>query len=144
MLGILCMRGGRQIDCPEGQSARGFTFVEIVFVVSIILVLAGMAIALWMGVYGKKVFNIVAMTDVVNTARAVEAIADGRQFELTVSGPGLIPGLPAARISKGTTLFVRRLLEGNNYTLYIRGVHSSGSIVYYFQDGTLYADSEPL
>ncbi|MBI3784337.1 MAG: type II secretion system protein [Deltaproteobacteria bacterium] len=123
---------------------RGFTFIEIVVVVAMILVLGAIAFTFFMGVYSTRVLNTVAMTDVANVAKAMEAISDSAQFEMTVTGPGPVPSVPGARVSKGTTLFLRRLLQGRDYDVYIRGTYQGGSVTYYFQNGTLYADSEAL
>jgi len=129
---------------PRLAPSNGFTFVEIVVVVATILVLAGLAFTFWMGAYGSKVLNTVAMTDVANAGKALEAVPDSTQYELTVTGPGAIPGIPGASVSKGTTLFLRRSLQGGDYDVYVRGTHVGGSTTYYFQNGTLYADSEIL
>jgi prepilin-type N-terminal cleavage/methylation domain-containing protein len=129
----------------RGPSAgNGFSFVELVFVLSVIAILSGIALAFWLGVYRQRVFNTVALTDVANVARAVDGLPDPNVFSMTVTGPGPIPGVPGAQLSGGTTLFLRRSKEGESFSFYLRGSHSAGSVTYYFQDGTMFADSEPL
>lgn len=113
-------------------------------VMATLSVLAGLSVGLWMGTYAQKFFNAMTMSDVANTAKVMASIEDGSQFSMTVTGPGSVPGLPAIRVSGGITLFLRRTRQDNGYLTYVRGHHPRGSVVYYSENGTLYADDQRL
>jgi hypothetical protein len=116
----------------------------VTIVMATLAVLTGLAVGLWMGTYARRFFNAMTMSDVTNSAKVLSGVDDGRQFSMTVTGPGSVPGLPALRVSGGTTLFLRRTREGDGYQTYVRGHHENGSVIYYSENGVLYADDKRL
>jgi prepilin-type N-terminal cleavage/methylation domain-containing protein len=117
---------------------HGFTLIELLVVAGIVLVLAALALPAYQ-VFRQQSYDGTALSDVVNAGRALEGLDSNDAFSVTVTGPGPIPGLPGPQVSNGTTLFLRRLQQGNNYSSLVQGSHRSGTLTFYFQDGALSA-----
>lgn len=87
-------------------SPKGFTLVELVLVIVVIGVLAGMTIVSYSGVQSKA-YQAQAMSDANMVADRLEIIyADNRQYPLDVSGIGGIDTSPTTIIfyeSNGTS-----------------------------------------
>ena len=83
-----------------------------------------------------RLSNATALTDVTNAGAALQDLRANTNLEVTIVGPALLPGRMGARVSPGTTLFVKRSAEGHTY---VRGSHTNGSVVYYLVNGKVYA-----
>ncbi|MFI5365221.1 MAG: prepilin-type N-terminal cleavage/methylation domain-containing protein [Candidatus Binatia bacterium] len=117
---------------------HGFTLIELMVVAGIVLVLAALALPAY-HVFRQQSYDSTALSDVVNAGHALEGLDGNDTFSVTVTGPGPIPGLPGPQVSNGTTLFLRRLQQGNGYSSLVQGSHRSGTLTFYFQDGALSA-----
>jgi hypothetical protein len=87
----------------------------------------------------QRAFDEVVFNDVLSVLKALDKLEDGTVLDLTIRGPGTVPGLPGSFVSEGSTLHVRRSPKGETY---VRGAHDHGSLAYRFHDGSLYAAEE--
>jgi hypothetical protein len=87
----------------------------------------------------QRAFDEVAFNDVLGVLKALDRIEDGVVLDLTIRGPGAVPGLPGATVSAGSTLQVRSFGRGRTY---VRGANDQGSLTYRFYGGSLYASEE--
>lgn len=116
-------------------SVRGFSLVELATTVAVLAILAALAIPAYRQVK-RRAFDSAALSDTVNVGKAIDAMDSTTTFSRTVRGPGRVPNVPGAYVSRGTTLVVQRTRSRTGvYSTYVRGTHSKGVATFYYRDG---------
>lgn len=112
----------------------------VVRTVALVLVAAALAglLVLSRHVAAQRAFDTVAFGDVLSVLKALDEVDDGTFLDLTMRGPGPVPGLPGAFVSEGSTLHVHHRHDET----YVRGAHDRGSLIYRFDNGSLYASPD--
>jgi hypothetical protein len=125
--------GGSEVAAPEAQPRRRRT--GTLAVALLLPVLLAPLLGLAYRAHRQRGANIVVMADVVTTGQALQRLEGATVVDLTMAGPGVVPGLPRASVSAGSTLVVRRWSTGH---VYVRGSQDHGDATYYYRDGTLF------
>lgn len=122
-------------DVPPPPS---HVLVRSVSVVLVAVALLGLFV-LSRQVERQQSFDAVAFKDILSVLKGLDRLADGTTIDLTIRGPGAVPGVAGALVSEGTTLHVHRWRSGETF---VRGRNDHGSLTYRFLDGSLYASKK--
>ena len=128
---------------PEFAEFAPIELIELLLVLAVLAVLGELGVAA-SNVLRQRAYDAVALSDVLNVGKALEALDDDTTFSETIEGPASIPWLPGPRVSKGTTLNVQRTRQGKGFNTYVRGSHHDGSAAYYLENGSLSATDAKL
>jgi hypothetical protein len=126
---------------PQTEAAPPAPSHALIRALAIVLVTAALAglFVLSRHVWAQHAFDAVAFNDVLSVLKALDELDDGAVLDLTIRGPEVVPGLPGASVSEGSTLHVRYSRRGGRY---VRGSHDQGSLTYRFYNGSLYASEK--
>jgi hypothetical protein len=136
--GTPTVREPKASEKPDAPTAPSHVLIRTLSCVLIAAALAGL-LFLSRHVAQQRAFDAVAFNDVLSVLKALDELGDGAVLDLTIRGPGSVPGLRGASVSDGSTLYVRRGPGGETY---VRGSHDRGSLTYRFHAGSLYASEE--
>lgn len=117
---------------------RSHALIRALSIALIVAALAGLGMVSHR-VAARRAFDRIAFNDVLSVLKALDRLDDGTVLDLTMRGPGSIPGLPGASVSEGSTVQVRRWRSGDEY---VRARNDLGSLTYRFHDGSLYASED--